>query len=502
MKKKSSMTLKFSNFLQLNEGSSDYGIAHVEDLDVETFIRALENIKELDAVQKLDGANLRAGLDERGNLYASREQKGGKRFYKQADFPKSSAYDGFRAAFEVLKDNEDIVQDVMSPGEAMNLEVIYGAQPNTVFYGKDNLCYLAILEMVIGDDPSLDPDQDKVKEMYKKFKERGIIHVQTMASDTVDGRNMARAPKTTDWKITKSDVAVGHDKLSFGKELGSLKKYLNQENKMALKIGKDLSNFEVLKDRSSELAEERKAIEEKIREEYKLPIKQELLKLVGSQEPSLRGKVGDEGAYHGIEGIIFTDPKTREKFKVVDREVFTRINQFNYQVRKGIASRTVTVNPDQPLEQRGGIIGEARLRSINMFGLSNAELPNQAKKVLANFKGSDRSETLKNLADSLHQLNFQAIKRKIQSIYVSAMDDLDESLDAFKTHSDSYNLKLENGKEIKYTQEIKRRTLMTFAEANKTITLMLAKIRKANDMEQLLEIFFDRQLDDLHGAQG
>jgi len=496
------MTLQFANFLQLNEGSSDYGIAHIEDLDVETFIRALENIKDLTAVQKLDGANLRAGLDERGNLYASREQKGGKRFYKQADFPKSSAYDGFRAAFEVLKQNEEIVKDIMSPGEAMNLEVIYGAQPNTVFYGKDNLCYLAILEMVIGDDPSIDPDQDKVKMMYQKFKDRGIIHIQTMASDTADGKNLARAPKTTDWKITKSDVAVGHDKLGYGTELGSLKKYLKQENKVALKMGKDLTNFEVLKDRSAELSEERKAIDEKVKQEYKLPIKQDLLKLVAKQKPSLRGKVGDEGAYHGIEGIIFTDPKTREKFKVVDKEVFTRINQFNYQVRKGVATRTVTVSPDQPKEQRGGIIGEARLRSINMFGLSNADLPNQAKKVLANFKGSDRLETVKNIADSLHQLNFEAIKRKIQSIYVSAMDDLDEALDAFKMNSDSYNLKLDSGQDIKYTQEIKRRTLMTFAEANRTIAEMLSKIRRAQDMEQMLEIFFGRQLDDLHGAQG
>ena len=493
------MTIKFTKFLQLNEGS-DYGIAHIEDLDIETFIRALENIDKLDAVQKLDGANLRAGLNEHGNLYASREQKGGKRFYKQADFPKSSAYDGFRAAFEVLKQNEEIVKDIMAPGEAMNLEVIYGEQPNTVFYGKDNLCYLAILEMVIGDDPSIDPDQDKVEMMYKKFKDRGIIHIQTMASDSIDGKSLARAPKTTDWKITKSDKVIGLDNVEFKKELKLLKKYLSQENKAAFKMGKDLSNFEVMKDRSQGLSEERKYIEERIKKDFKIPIKQTLLKLVTKQQPSLRGKIGDEGAYHGIEGIIFTDPKTREKFKIVDKEVFTRINQFNYQVRKGVATKTITVNPDQPKELRGGIIGEARLRSINMFGLSNADLPNQAKKVLANFKGSDRAKTLKNIADSLHQLNFQAIKRKIQSIYVSALDDLDEALDAFKTNSDSYNLKLDNGQDIKYTKEIKRRTLMTFAEANKTIMEVLSKIRKTADMEQLLEIFFYKQLDDLHGG--
>lgn len=494
------MALKFANFIQLNEGSSDYGITHVEDLDVEAFIRAIERIHELSAVQKLDGANLRAGLDERGELYASREQKGGKRFYKQADFPKTSAFDGFRAAFEVLKQNEDIVKRILSPGEAMNLEVIYGEQPNTVFYGKDNLNYLAILEMVIGDDPAIDPDQDKVKMLVKEFKNRGTIHIQTMASDTVDGKTMARAPKTTDWQITKSDPVVGHDKLSFGKELGALKKYLNEANKVANKAGKDLSNFEVLKDRSQDLAEERQRIEEYIKTEFKLPIKSQLLKLVYKQKPSLRGAVGDQGAYDGIEGVIFTDPKTREKFKVVDREVFTRINQFNYQVRKGIATRTITTNPEMPKEQRGGIVGEARLRAINMFGLSNAELPNQAKKVLANFKGSDRSETVKNIVKSLHQLNFEAVKRKIQSIYVSALDDLDEALDAFKTGADEYVLELENGKKIKYTQEIKRRTLMTFAEAHKTIIEMLARLRKAGDMAQLIEIFFGKQLDDLHGG--
>lgn len=495
------MALKFANFIQLNEGSSDYGITHVEDLDVEAFIRAIERIHELSAVQKLDGANLRAGLDERGELYASREQKGGKRFYKQADFPKTSAFDGFRAAFEVLKQNEDIVKRILSPGEAMNLEVIYGEQPNTVFYGKDNLNYLAILEMVIGDDPSIDPDQDKVKMLVKEFKNRGTIHIQTMASDTSDGKTMARAPKTTDWKVTKSDPVVGHDKLSFGKELGVLKKFLNEPNKLANKMGKDLSNFEVLKDRSNELAEERTRLEEHIHEEYKLPIKKELLKLVYKQKPSLRGAGGNEaGSYDGIEGIIFTDPKTREKFKVVDREVFTRINQFNYQVRKGVATRTITTNPEMPKEQRGGIVGEARLRAINMFGLSNAELPNQAKKVLANFKGSSREETVKNIVKSLHQLNFEAVKRKIQSIYVSSLDDLDEALDAFKTGADEYVLELENGKKIKYTQEIKRRTLMTFAEAHKTIIEMLGRVRKAQDMGQLIEVFFGRQLDDLHGG--
>lgn len=99
------MKTKFTKFL--TEGNNDYGITHLEDLDVETFIRSVERIHKLEAVQKLDGANLRGGLDEKGRLYSSREQKGGKRFYDQKDFPKNSAYDGFRAAHEVLKKIEN-----------------------------------------------------------------------------------------------------------------------------------------------------------------------------------------------------------------------------------------------------------------------------------------------------------------------------------------------------------------------------------------------------------
>ena len=495
------MKSTFANFSKiLSEGSSDYGIPHVEDLDLETFIRAIENLHELKAVQKLDGANLRAGIDQRGRLYASREQKGGRRFYKQSDFPKSSAYDAFRTAFEVLKQNEELVSEVMSPGEAINIEVIFGDQPNTVLYGKHNLCYLAILEMVVGDDPSIDPDQDKVEMLVKKFGNK-IYHVETMVSDTSDGEQIARAPRVTDWKIITSDAVKSHEKIDVSPKLNGLKELLKQSNKAAVKLGKDLSNFEVLKDRSRDLSNERDVLNEKIRIEFKLPIKQDLLKLVAKQRPSLRGMTNNEpGVYDGIEGIIFIDPKTREKFKVVDRDVFTKVNQFNYQARKGVASRAVTARPDAPLEQRGGIVGEARLRAINLFGLQSAELATQAKRTLAKFKGTDRTATLKNIVDSLHQLHFDSVKRKIQSIYASALDDLDEALASFKQHADEYKLKLDDGREIKYTPEIKRRTLLTFAESRRTIFEMLSKLRSATSMEQLIEIFFERQLSQLHGS--
>jgi hypothetical protein len=209
------------------------------------------------------------------------------------------------------------------------------------------------------------------------------------------------------------------------------------------------------------------------------------------------GEIDDDGAYDGIEGVIFTDPSTREKFKVVDREVFTAINKFNYGVRNAIATKIVSTNPEMPIEARGGIIGDAKLRSIRLLNIPNAEVPSQTKKMLEPFKGDSREETISNMIDSLHQLNFPAIRKKIQAIYVNALDDVEDALTAFKIKADEYELDLPNGKKIKYTKEIKRRTLLQFADTKQNLYDVLAKIKKADELPELIEVFFGGQLDDL-----
>lgn len=497
------MKTKFSNFKKLFEGTADYGITHIEDLDVESFIRAVERLHKLEAVQKLDGANLRGGLDEKGRVYSSREQKGGKRFYSQKDFPKNSAYDGFRAAHEVLIKMTPELESILAPGEAFNMEVIYGDQPNTVFYGKEGFNYLAILEMLPGDDPTHEPDQSKVSKIVDYMNGRTFT-VKTDRSETHDGVNLVRSPTVTDWKITKSDH-VSRDEIkefNFEDEIASLKKLLDRENDFADSIGKNMTNFEVIKDRNPKLSDEKDRILQQIMDEYKMPIKQKLMDLVNRQKPSLRGVgVGDDGAYHGIEGIIFTDPKTREKFKVVDKTTFSKINKFNYQVRNAVAAKIMTNDQDAPIESKGGIVGTARMRSIQLFGLGNADIPSQSKKILANFKGDSRDQTVKNIADSLHELHFESASRKLQAIYINAIDDLEESLDSFKQSVDDFELDLESGKKIKYTPEIKRRTLMTFAEARRTLFKTLASIKKCRYIEDLIEVFFNQQLDALHAGK-
>ena len=136
-----------------------------------------------------------------------------------------------------------------------------------------------------------------------------------------------------------------------------------------------------------------------------------------------------------------------------------------------------------------------------MFGLENADLPTQSKKVLEKFKGEDRSETIEMIVKSLNQLNVQAVLRKIQAIYIAAIDDLEDSLNTFKENADEYVLDLENGQSIKYTAEIKRRTLMSFAEARRQLIEMINKVKRSDDLYDLIEVFFGRQLDQLFGEE-
>lgn len=478
----------------------NYGITHLEELPLETFIRMLKKLHELHVVQKLDGANLLLGRDRDGKFYTSREQKGGKRFYAEKDFPKRSAYDGFKSATLALFKVEDKLKALVKSGSAISVEVLFGPQPNTVIYGKDNQSYVAFLETMIGDDPTIKPDLTLPKKLAKAL--HGVkVQVNTTVSDTTDGETFVKMPKVTTWGFSCSDEVDAEElaKVDVKPELAALEKFLDKDNQVAEELGLDLTNYEVLKHKSPKLADERKRLEDEICQEYKMPVKDKLMAVSKAQKPSLRGMDPDsQNAYKGIEGIIFSDPESGEKFKVVDKDEFLAINKFNYQVRNRIVGKTLTAKDDASVEARGGIIGIAKIRCARLFGIPNAELPSQAKRNLEAYRGDTPSETVGNIAGAVKKLSFESIKRKMGAITTSALHDLEDELEDFKKGADSLEYELKNGKKIKYTAEIKRRTLLTFAEGRKTLMHLLKQLRGAERMEDLIVIFFKAAIKDLH----
>lgn len=476
-----------------------YGITHLEDLPIETFIRMLKKLPELRCVQKLDGANLVAGVDVEGRPYTSREQKGGERFYEVTDFPKRPAYDGFKTAHAALMEVKDVFCKVMKPGTAISCEVIYGEQPNTVIYGKDNMSWFAFLEPVAGDDPTKKLDYTLARRLCEAIGEQQVS-TNIEATDTTDGITMIKIPKPMRWGFTRSDIVPKEDiaRIDFKADMEALESFLEEPSDGAEELGIEMTNYDVIKDKGQKLGEVRTALQEKIREDYMMPIKTKFLALVYKQKPSLRSSKSDDYGFMGIEGLIFTDKETGERFKIVDRDDFTAVNKFNYQVRNRIVGRITTSNEDLSLESQGGIIGQAKVRCIRLFNIPDLELPGQAKKALEPFIGDTIDETIKHLTETVSSLNFQAIKRKMSAIMTDVLSDLEDELDEFKESQDTLELELKNGNRVKYTPEVRRRTLMTFAEAFVQAQAALKAIRSADSFSGLFRYFLKDALAALH----
>ena len=125
---------------------------HIEDLEIKAFIDAVKNIGNMQGTEKLDGANLWFGLDDEGKMYTTRsgKNKRAQKFYSDADYPYFAANNGFRGVHAALQAKESIIKKYLSPGDTVELEVMYGRQPNAVTYGLDGKNFVAILGGVEG----------------------------------------------------------------------------------------------------------------------------------------------------------------------------------------------------------------------------------------------------------------------------------------------------------------------------------------------------------------
>lgn len=466
---------------------SGYGIPHLEDLQVDEMLRLLKNLSTLRIVQKLDGANLHVGVDLEGKLYTSREQKGGDRFYDAADFPKRSAYDGFKSASLALFTVGDTIQRVLSKGQEASVEVLFGPQPNTVLYGKDGYSYIAFLEPMDGDDPTKALTQEDLDGLVDLLRNK-VVNITAIKHDTTDGKSMIKGPAVTPWKFTSSDKVP--NEMLVSKHLDGLikdvDKFLSKRSSAAQGQGEHLSNYEVLSSKEKALAPDRERLKVSL-SKLLAPIKAELLKASKKIKPSLRDTklTSQVDAYTGIEGLIFTDEKTKEHFKVVDQDEFSAVNTFNYSVRNRLLGRILTGDLDAPLESRGGLLGTAKIRCVNLFGIHGAEAPSQARKVLEQFAKKGEKLGMQDLEAAFSALSLGSIRRKCGAVFTHALSEVDDELDAFKSKPPEQKI---GGKKMTFTPEVRRRTLLTFAEAAAEGERMLKKIRNAETLADLFVV--------------
>lgn len=473
-------------------------ITHIEDLEVKAFITAVRNIANMRVSEKADGSNLWFGLDDEGKIYTSRagKRENSEKFYSEQDYPYFAAYNGSRGVQAVLLEKERDIKTVLQPGDTIEVEILFGRQPNAVSYGLDGKNFIAILRGVEG---TTDVKADQLAGMLENQEVSVKIHIV----DTKDGENLERIPTTQTFRF----VGVQKIKPETLKSIDVEKEIKELENFLEASSGVDnFSNFDLMttslgsipKDKRAEAKIAKEQILSDVKTKYKVAIKKELLdKFVSKIKPALAANDLTSDEDIGIEGVVLKDPTTGEQIKIVDKDGFTTINQFNFAVRNQISGMIRTLDDSAPLESRGGIVGQMKIRLADLFGNKDLALGRSVKKIFTDAKGEDASSTLRNVAKTLNGADdFNGTKNKAVAVISSTLDELKQMLEDFKHHKDdiehTYRLKLKSGKTIGLSKEIVKRTLVSFAETKRNLAELLEKVKNTKAFDELVAALYGR----------
>jgi hypothetical protein len=464
-------------------------ITHLDDLPVDRFIAAIKNLSKMTGTEKLDGASLWVGVDESGKLFTSREGKRrGKRFYKAADFANVAAHNQFRAAHTALEKKAEDIKRLVPAGAMVELEVLHGRQPNTVTYGAGGLSYIAILRPVEGTSAA-------VVQQLANALDNTEVTVTFTEVGSADGHQLDSRDSSSTFRFTKAK-RVDLNKLAdlqLDSKLQALEDYLLTAVDGDVTAGdlvtKRITEFP--KDEQERLKKVRAEVLSRVRTEFKLPIKRELLdELVSGKGSTLTADDTEDGEHVGIEGIVFEDPNTGELVKLVDKDAFTTVNLFNQAMRGTISGLVRTTDPDAPIEARGGLIGTTRLKIAETLGNIDLARTAGAKRALENVRGKDANETVNNLAKAMGVSDYQATKRLILRDISLAAKALAEVLDQFKQHQDGYRLTLKDGRTVGLSKETVKQTLAAFAEGRQQLQKLFDGVKQAKTLPQLLATLY------------
>jgi hypothetical protein len=120
------------------------------------------------------------------------------------------------------------------------------------------------------------------------------------------------------------------------------------------------------------------------------------------------------------------------------------------------------------------------------------------KRTLTKYKGANSQETLRNFVSDFKVKEPSSLKTHVKAALDQGLTQLNSSLQNYNKNWKEFRTTLETGKEIGYTDEIHKRTLMVFAETRKQIKDMSNKIDKAKILEDIAMILYGDRLRLIH----
>jgi predicted transcriptional regulator len=447
------------------------GIDHVDDLPVDKFIQIISSLKDMKLSEKLDGSNLWVGVDDAGKLFTSREGKraGAKRMYSPEDWAKVGNNNQFIAAHAAINAQSAVFLQHMKPGQMIELEVLYGQQPNTVKYNNAfNL--IAVLRGVEG-TPS-----DVAGNLAKALKDKtSDVSVNLISSD--DGENLKTV--LTDAKfqfITPKSFDAA--KLEHGKvniELKKLQDFINQPSEVSGFTNAELASVnlnKVPKEQRDGAKVARQKLVDLLQSDYIQPIKALLLDTF----------IG--GNRDGAEGVVISNPADGSQLKLVDKDKFTKRNIEVQAERANLQGAVMTTDSNADLASRGGLVGDLKIQLGELLGNRNMARGAELNKILASLKAQDAPDAVMKLSAQLQVSDFLAIRNKAGALVKATMQKVAEQLKAFKgeVQADSTGKKL--------GQDNVKRTLVAYAEVNQRLKSLATKVGQAKDMRGLVNAVY------------
>lgn len=298
-------------------------IAHVEDLPIKKFVDCVTNLNKFVATEKVDGSELVFGFDDRGKFYTTREHKSGKRYYSENTWPKQFWTTSFRSAHKALESVQNVLKLLMNPGDSVEIEVLFGPQPNTVPYNRDGVNRIIFLRAITGEI-----DLKKLNDKINAFILRGIKVNLDSIPTTTDGINfITDTSENHQWKFESVPV-IKLEKISnkgFSKTINELNQFMNQTSLLE-KTNTETAELRVTKTNKFIVEETRLKLQE-----FKLKIKNHLIESLVENRSSAFGPTIEQGGW--VEGLVFRDPVSGFQFKLINKEKFTKMNKENHEVQ-------------------------------------------------------------------------------------------------------------------------------------------------------------------------
>lgn len=454
----------------MNLSKTQKGIPHIEDLDISTFLKIINDLEEYEVTEKIDGSQILFGIDQNG-FYTSRESKGGKRVYSIQDYEIQFSTTYRRAVHKLLESVlPQLKESGLKIGDQIEAEVLYGELPNVVPY-SEKTSYLIFLRTTAGDT--------NINELKKRF-EGSSFSIAIDTPTTVDGRKIKIIEKLDRWVISSVPrfvVQTRNVQSECDKTLKDIQKYLSQNTKFGIN-NKLLDETPLNKIPAWCLKSEWKNIKEELKLE-KAKVRDELSKMKTEVKEILidhlvRPYTSAFGPRQGgwIEGVVLRHQKNNQIVKIVDKNVFGVIRNFAWKIRNSLTDKPKGLNNNY------SYLGEVYVGLATLMGHPKL--------------GTMQSKRYNKDTVIEKEVVLDCVKKDMLIFLAEKEHDLECRLDKYEKEKCTLILKVIDGtfnRKISYVDSsIDRRTKETFSTSFATIKTLMDKISVARSTDDLIYI--------------